>query len=636
MTEISLPEKSREHWQQALLLFESYLELDATDREMLLNSLSSGDKELCMTLKDLISAHQTVETEKFLDAPPWVYQPIDYTPHILIGQTIGGYKLTQYIAQGGMGIVYLAEPEDKFLPGPYAIKLIRAGLGAREFKRFRNEVKILDELRHPNLIKLYKAGKMGDGRPYLVMEFVKGLSLRDYLLTTGMMPLDQLVEVIRQAADGLHAAHSHPQQIIHRDIKPENIVITDNGDKLSVKVLDFGIATVLNATDPNLSNTKGAIGTVRYMSPEQLGDVQRRELTPASDIYALALTAYELITGQPANDGQSQLEIIRKHLHEMPPLPSQIAPARSHPLIDEVLMKALNKKPEDRFDTAPEFAEALEKAYIKSLISEEPAHNTTGQINPAVSAYTQSQFASGKIRNVLILAALVIVITSFIGYRYLMLVPQNPTEDLNPVESVISKLTLKYFLEMRYNQALFPGDKPFSIQPENTTLILNQGDEIRFHISSPQNGYFYLLNEHRENADAPGHLYILYPYSITNAEPSAAVRANEELIFPDDDGIWGLKFDNAQGIEVYWLVWSLDKIPEIEAIKDFSWIDRKFDENDPGRIKNLSQIENLRMLLNNRNSEPSISQPGGRYQILSANANSLIYSFKIVHKKIFQ
>lgn len=175
------------------------------------------------------------------------------------------------------------------------------------------------------------------------------------------------VEVIKQAAAGLHAAHE--KGVIHRDIKPANIAVTESnikGGKLTVKVLDFGVAARKHNDGSGVSSTKGTIGTLLYMPPEQLQSNKGSDLTPASDVYALGLTAYELLTGRPANDGQSQAEIITKHLYETPPEPSKACSEQVKikipAAIDSVVMKALAKNSTERYQSVLDFAANMESA----------------------------------------------------------------------------------------------------------------------------------------------------------------------------------------------------------------------------------------------------------------------------------
>jgi serine/threonine protein kinase len=361
MTPETTEERTRERWKQALDLFEQTLPLPPTEREQILDAAGHQDQALRQTVSDLLLAHRDAEAGNFLESPSWVYQPIEANPQALVGRRIGPYLLTQYLARGGMGIVYLAERADKVFRRQAAVKLIGADTGACHYHRFKREVQILADLKHPNLVMLYDAGRLADGRLYLVMEYVEGGTLREWMNRRGAMPAATAVEIIQQAAAGLHMAHE--AGVIHRDIKPANIVASETGGKLTVKVLDFGVAARKQHDGSGVSSTQGAIGTLLYMSPEQLQSTKGRDLTPASDVYALGLTAYELLTGRPAIDGQSQAEIITKHLYEMPVAPSQQRPdLHISPGIDRVVMKTLVKDPAQRYQSVLEFASELETA----------------------------------------------------------------------------------------------------------------------------------------------------------------------------------------------------------------------------------------------------------------------------------
>ena len=356
-------QRTREKWKRAMDIFEQALAQAPTQLDEFIGSACAGDAELRRMVTEIVDSHQQAETEGFLESPAWSYSPPDSNPRAMIGQQVGSYCLTQFIAEGGMGVVYLAEPADKFFRRQAAVKLIRADLGPKQYRRFRREVQILADLKHPNLVFLYEAGRMADGRPYLAMEYVEGENLRDWQQRRGVMPPAMIVEVMKQACAGLGAAHD--AGIIHRDLKPGNLIVSENDGKLGVKVLDFGIAARKEAGS-EMSSTQGVIGTVLYMSPEQLQGRKRDELTPASDVYSLGLTVYELLTGQPAISGDSQAEIVAKHLYNLPTPPSQLRPDLKIPAaIDHAVMKALAKDPNERYQSASEFAAALETASVK-------------------------------------------------------------------------------------------------------------------------------------------------------------------------------------------------------------------------------------------------------------------------------
>lgn len=363
MTRETTEEVTRKRWKQALDQLAQALLLTQTERERLLNSIGQQDPELRRTISQLLEAHSNSESASFMESPPWSYQPVESNPQSLVGKRLGAYKLTQYLAKGGMGLVYLAERADGFFDRQVAVKLMSRDLPPKEYRRFQREMRLLADLQHPNLVFLLDAGRMADGRPYLVMEYVAGDNLRSWIDGNGALPPEKVIEITRQICAGLQAAHN--AGVIHRDIKPANIIVNDREGKLSVKVLDFGIAFRQQpfAYDTVLTEVGQPIGTYAYMSPEQVSGFKRSRITAASDLYSLGLVVYEMLTGQPAVTGNSVTEISDKIRYQTPVPPSQLRPDLKIPVaVDRVAMKALAKEPNLRYQNAQDFAIELESA----------------------------------------------------------------------------------------------------------------------------------------------------------------------------------------------------------------------------------------------------------------------------------
>jgi serine/threonine-protein kinase len=360
-------ERTRVRLKRALDLCEEAAALAPTERESFLSSACGQGAELRLTVTELLRAQTEAEASGFMESPAWSYVPPDANPQALVGQQVGAYRLTKFITQGGMGAVYLAERADGYFDRKVTVKFILGNLSGKEYHRFRREVRILALLQHPNLIFLFDAGRYGDGRPYLVMEYVEGENLRDFLKLRGALPREQVVEITRQTCAGLQAAHE--AGIIHRDIKPENIIVREQQGRLSVKVLDFGIAYLQNALETNLTGNQ-VIGTAPYMSPEQISGVRAEDLTPASDLYSVGLTVYEMITGQRAVRGETWAEIAHNQLNVTPTPPSALRPDLKLPAaVDRVVMKVLAKDPRQRYQTAGEFAAELDAAFRERWVS---------------------------------------------------------------------------------------------------------------------------------------------------------------------------------------------------------------------------------------------------------------------------
>jgi len=287
----------------------------------------------------------------------------------MIGKTISHYRILGQIGEGGMGVVYVAE--DSRFGRRVAIKIPHAGKDESHYRsRFLREARAVSKLNHRNIATVYDMGETDDGRPYIVMELVSGQTLGDVLAGPGLS-VARSVEVIREVASALEEAHSH--NIIHRDVKPSNVIISDRDE---VKVLDFGLAKQLEEDGSKSralsehTRSDVVIGTPLYLSPEQArgAKVDRR-----SDLFALGTLLYECVSGRPAFSGANVIEIGAQVLHFDPPPASRSNP-RVTPELDRLIKRALAKKPEDRFQTAKEFADEL--ARVRSRIPDSDVTRT--------------------------------------------------------------------------------------------------------------------------------------------------------------------------------------------------------------------------------------------------------------------
>lgn len=282
----------------------------------------------------------------------------------LIGKVLpGGYQVLELVGIGGMGRVYRAQQQA--LGRTVAVKVIHPHLLANEnsLARFLTEARAMSHLNHPNSVSVIDFGKTSSDEPYLVMEFLRGSNLAQVQVAEGPLPLPRIVNVLKQVLVALGEAHAH--QIIHRDLKPENIVLEPmrrGGD--FVKVVDFGLAK-LKAGPPGTSITSPGIvcGTPDYMAPEQgRGD----EIDGRSDLYAVGVVLFWLLTGRLPFEGNSPTQVVLMHIKNPIPDPRDLVPQRNLPdPIVQVVFKALAKSPSKRYQDANEFADALESAIGK-------------------------------------------------------------------------------------------------------------------------------------------------------------------------------------------------------------------------------------------------------------------------------
>jgi eukaryotic-like serine/threonine-protein kinase len=276
------------------------------------------------------------------------------------GTKLGPYEILNAIGAGGMGEVYRAR--DTRLERSVAIKVLPQHLSTQQElrERFEREARTISTLNHPNICVLHDIGSQ-DGFDYLVMEYLEGETLAKRI-EKGPLPVEQVLRHSVGIADALDKAHR--QGIIHRDLKPGNIMITPAGAKL----LDFGLAkfrqsdkqaglsaSILPTNASQLTMQGTILGTLQYMSPEQL---ENHETDTRSDLFSLGAVMYEMLTGRKAFEGKSQASIIAAIIHVDPPSPSVLQPVTPHAL-DRVINKCLAKSPDDRWQTAKDLADEL-------------------------------------------------------------------------------------------------------------------------------------------------------------------------------------------------------------------------------------------------------------------------------------
>ena len=279
---------------------------------------------------------------------------------MLIGKRISGrYKLEKHIGGGGMSNVYQAH--DMILDRDVAIKILRYDFSSEEdmHRRFQREALSVTSLTHDNIVTIYDVGEDGDIH-YIVMEHVKGKTLKEYIAEHAPVSPAKAVQIMKQLLSAIEHAHDH--HIIHRDIKPQNILLDEEGN---VKVTDFGIAMALSAT--SFTQTNSVLGTVHYLSPEQ---ARGGTATRKSDIYALGIVLFELLTGQLPFKGESAVSIALKHLQAETPSVRAINPAIPQSL-ENVVLRATAKKPEDRYASVKEMHEHLVQSLHPERMNEE-------------------------------------------------------------------------------------------------------------------------------------------------------------------------------------------------------------------------------------------------------------------------
>jgi serine/threonine-protein kinase len=273
------------------------------------------------------------------------------------GTVAGAYVLKKELASGGGGTVY--EAQHRLLGRKAAVKVLRRELAAspQMVARFLREALAVNMIKHPNIVDIYEFGELPDGRPFYVMELLEGTDLRSMLNERGRFTPTEVFEILEPVCSALQAAHD--QGIVHRDLKASNILIMQREGKQVVKLLDFGIAKLMHpdAADAGLTVVGTRLGTSYTMAPEQIrGDA----VDSRTDIYALGVVLYHLLTGQYPFRAETMTDIERQHLEAPPPRPSQAAAIP--PAIDAVTLRCMEKTKDRRFPSAKAFVDALRDA----------------------------------------------------------------------------------------------------------------------------------------------------------------------------------------------------------------------------------------------------------------------------------
>jgi serine/threonine protein kinase len=288
------------------------------------------------------------------------------------------YQITELLGQGGMATVYKGYRED--IDRTVAVKVLppHPGLDQQFIDRFKLEARTIARLQHPHILPLYDYG-VEDDIIYLVMAYVSGGSLAT-LMDKGKIPLSEVERILREIAGALDYAHR--QGVIHRDIKPDNVLLDNDGNVL---LADFGIAKIVagdggDKTNPALTQTGGLVGTPSYMAPEQGSGLAN--ITPRADLYSLGVVVYEMLTGEPPYTADTPMQVVIKHITEPVPNPRNVNQDLT-PEMENVIQRALAKRPEDRYATVTEFAEDFARATKgEELLTQIPIGNSKPAISP--------------------------------------------------------------------------------------------------------------------------------------------------------------------------------------------------------------------------------------------------------------
>ena len=295
------------------------------------------------------------------------------------------YRIVDKIGVGGMADVYLGE--DTLLGRQVAIKVLHANFANDDefVTRFKREAQAAGKLNHPNIVNMYDVGFDQDLH-YIIMEYVDGETLKEYITRHGRLSIDEAVKFTIAIAEGLE--HAHTMGIVHCDIKPHNVIITRTG---RVKVTDFGIARAMNATN-TVMYTNSILGSAHYLSPEQASG---KPVDGNTDIYSLGVVLYEMLTGRVPFEGETPIAVALKHVREKVAPPTRYNPSIP-PLLEAVVMKALSKNPADRFDSISDMISdlRLSQGFTMGKTQRHEPYDFATQMIPAVDPEALEDFST--------------------------------------------------------------------------------------------------------------------------------------------------------------------------------------------------------------------------------------------------
>lgn len=524
------------------------------------------------------------------------------------GRLKGRYSIERELGRGGVGVVFLAR--DERLHGmPVVIKFLLDAAGQNQWLtgKFSQEAEALTRINHPGVVRVIDRDLADDGRPFFVMEFIKGRPLREAMNSEGC-DLAFVARIVRQIGNALSAAHQ--QGVFHRDLKPENIMLEQlGGGEEQIKLIDFGIAKVTNPQAGNETEVAVVAGSRQYIAPEQL---LSQMASPATDIYALAIIVYEMVTGRlPFNPQAETHFLVMQELMRLQQAESFAKPQSLRPDLpaaaQTLLMNALSFNPQQRPQNARVFAEDLAQALTGNIkIADEretiavPVHEMIadqrratmptprikteeGQARATDAIATQPPRAKSKSGKLPVILGVLIIAIIAAAIAVKTLLPSAESNSKPPV--VEAARTLNYSVTLRKDPARYPDSAPFQLPGE---VVFSPGDRIHFSFSSPQSGFLYIINESPAAAGQTSSFNILFPSPTAN-QGSAQLAAGQTARIPDHD--IGFVFDKEQGAEKLWLIWAADAVAELEPLKRWA------NPQDAGEIKDAAQMESLRAFL---------------------------------------
>jgi len=529
----------------------------------------------------------------------------------LVGLTLADrYCVERKLGEGGIGDVYLARDKPELMARQVVVKVLQEKALNNEWivTKFRQEIEALTRIDDPGVVGLLDAGTLPDGHPFLVMQFVEGENLRAHMRLDGGMDLEDVAHIMQQVGSTLSAAHAN--DVIHRDLKPENIMARRRADsRWQVKVIDFGIAKVRYSLIAPSTVTGHVAGTACYMAPEQL---EGKKVTSASDVYALGIIAYEMITGRRPFNPETPYQLIKLQQAGVQVGPKALRPALPAGA-ERAILKALSLEPENRYQSATEFTTELAKALldeqsrIGSSVDEEtkplsaantaPLNNRAGELIEPVSPVP-----SGRRKRVFVPIAVALVLVlglCGLAWKYLPVV-------MGPERSLTYWLTVQRMYDEK------PLGQPFQATGRD---YFHTGDKFSLNIATNEPGALYLINQGRgENGSVEWNL--LFPTRLNN---SGVAKLSPQQIVKTGD----YRFVGSTGVETIWVIWTTQPNPLLDSITR--------DALEDGVIKTLAPLQDFIQQHQSSSVETNYDEANSR-ALLKGRGEILVRRVELSHK----
>lgn len=587
-------------------------------------------------------------TKKFPDPDEGEFDPesfsevdtVDFdSPSSMVGRKLDGRfyiekNLTDSGAdKGGIGVVYLAK-DTKLMGRDVVVKILNeTALRHPDIvRKFAHEKEALIRIDHPGIVRIVDSGTLSDGNPFMVMDYIQGHSLRKALQLSGRLPLEVAANILESATDALTAAHT--AKVLHRDIKPENMMLTPIDDGMyRVRLIDFGIARVEESKVAPETEISRAIGSAMYIAPEQL--IGRLDLTPAADIFSMAIVVYEMLTGEVPFKPKAFAEMYQLEKDGVKVMPSELRPDMPREA-ERILLQALAFEPEERPQNARAWGRYLahelkidgreSDRFYASIKTE--FHTSPTVIVPQASVMEIQTVQVAKpvptpdkilrhvrwVLPVVFLAALGAVAAAFFAMNAINR-ENPPVSPATTVEAAAGQEhQFSYYLMVQKVKNGKDFEEPYRSSGQET---VETGYKVRMNFIPDADGYMYILNEGKNDVNETV-FSLLFPTTIRNNGLSK-ITSGQTIDAP-------AKVKGKRGTEFFWVIWTKVQNPDVEAaiMSAFQTEGKVVGESRKNLETYLSKFQADKVI--------AVKDTPNQQTLLKTRGDEMLYRFELEHR----